>query len=92
LIRSFRDRDTERLYRNRSSIRFGALAKVALRKLDTLDAATSLWRDLGLPGNHLEQLKGNRAGQHSIKINDQWRICFHWEDGDAHDVEITDYH
>ena len=92
VIRNFRDRETEQLYRRRARIRFGAIAKVALRKLDALDAATNLWRDLNLPGHNLEKLKGDRAGQHSIKINDQWRVCFRWKDGDANDVEITDYH
>jgi proteic killer suppression protein len=92
VIQSFRDRDTEQLYRSRLSVRFGTIAKVALRKLDALDAAIDLWRDLGLPGNHLEQLKGSRARQHSIRINDRWRICFRWTNGDAHDVEIADYH
>lgn len=92
MIRSFRDAKTEQLYNRRASVRFRAIAKVALRKLDSLDAATDLWRDLGLPGNHLEKLKGDRAGQYSIKINDQWRVCFRWERGEAHDVEIADYH
>jgi toxin HigB-1 len=92
VIRSFRDRETERLYRDRSSVRFQAIAKVALRKLDALDATTNLWRDLALPGNHLEQLIGNRSGQHSVRINDQWRVCFCWIDGNAEEVEIVDYH
>ncbi|MFZ0887106.1 MAG: type II toxin-antitoxin system RelE/ParE family toxin [Candidatus Binataceae bacterium] len=92
VIRSFGDRAAEQLYKNRASVRFQAIAKVALRKLDALDAATDLWRDLGLPGNHLEKLKGDRAGQHSIKVNDQWRVCFRWKNEDAHDVEIVDYH
>lgn len=74
------------------SIRFKAIEKQALRRLDVLDAAVSL-RSLSLnPGNHLERLKGNRKDQWSIRINDQWRLCFHWEDGDARDVEIVDYH
>jgi toxin HigB-1 len=92
VIRSFGDGDTERLYKNRASIRFQSIAKVALRKLDALDAATDLWRDVGLPGNRLEKLKGPRAGQYSIRINDQWRVCFRWKDGDAHGAEIADYH
>jgi proteic killer suppression protein len=66
--------------------------RLAQRKLVILDAAESL-QDLRLPpGNRLERLSGDRAGQHSIRVNDQWRICFHWRDGDAHDVEIVDYH
>ena len=72
--------------------RFRAIERVALRKFRQLDAAIEL-RDLNSPpGNRLEALKGNRAGQHSIRINDQWRICFVWRDGDAYDVEIVDYH
>lgn len=69
-----------------------SVQKVALRKLIVVDAATSL-QDLRLPpGNRLEKLSGNRSGQHSIRINEQWRICFRWEQGDAFDVEIVDYH
>ena len=68
------------------------MQKAALRKLLVVDAATSL-EDLRLPpGNRLEKLSGNRNGQHSIRINEQWRICFKWEQGDAFDVEIVDYH
>ncbi|HYM12613.1 MAG TPA: type II toxin-antitoxin system RelE/ParE family toxin [Bryobacterales bacterium] len=68
------------------------MARVAKRKLDHLQAACSL-RDLAaVPGNRLEALAGERAGEYSIRVNDQWRICFHWKDGDAHDVEIVDYH
>ena len=66
--------------------------KVAIRKLDMLDAAASLHDLRQPPGNRLEALKGNRAGQHSIRINDQWRICFVWRDDGAEDVEIVDYH
>ena len=63
-----------------------------LRKLVAVDAAEAI-EDLRVPpGNRLEKLKGSRAGQHSIRINDQWRICFRWQDGDAHDVEVVDYH
>jgi toxin HigB-1 len=92
VIRSFQDRDAEALFRDRRSVRFQAIAKTALRKLDALDAAVDLWRDLGLPGNHLEKLKGDRAGQHSIRISDQWRLCFRWDRGDVYEVEIADYH
>ena len=92
MIRSFRCRETEKIFRRRCSRQFQAVARVAKRKLDQLDSATSL-RDLaGLPGNRLEALSGNRAGQHSIRVSDQWRICFRWKDGEAHDVEIVDYH
>jgi proteic killer suppression protein len=93
VIRSFRDKDTERLF-HREPIRklLQAIHRVALRKLVQLDAATTL-DDLRVPpGNRLEKLAGDRVGQHSIRINDQWRICFRWQQGDAHDVEIVDYH
>ncbi len=93
MIRSFRDPETERLFRREGSRRLPpSLQRTALRKLAMLDAAASL-RDLRVPpGNRLERLKGNRRGQHSIRINDQWRLCFVWRDGDAHEVEIADYH
>jgi toxin HigB-1 len=93
VIRSFRGREVERLFRrerNRALPR--ELQRVALRKLVQLDAAESL-RDLRLPpGNHLEALGGQRKGQHSLRVNDQWRVCFVWREGDAHEVEIVDYH
>jgi toxin HigB-1 len=93
MIRSFADKNTERLFFRARVKRFpGKLQRAALRKLTMLDAAESL-DDLRVPpGNHLEKLAGDRAGQHSIRINDQWRICFRWSDGEAHEVEITDYH
>jgi proteic killer suppression protein len=93
VIKSFRDRNAERLFDRRPTRRFGAeVQKVALRKLRMLDAATRL-DDLRVPpGNRLEQLRGDRSGQHSIRINDRWRICFRWHGGDAYDVEIVDYH
>ncbi|HEY6290963.1 MAG TPA: type II toxin-antitoxin system RelE/ParE family toxin [Terriglobia bacterium] len=69
----------------------GAFAKQAIRKLQQIDSATNL-RDLALPGNRLEALHGDRQGKYSIRINDQWRICFQWRQGDAYDVEIVDYH
>jgi len=93
VIRSFKDSHAERLF-NRHSIRklHPELQRLALRKLLVLDAATSL-ADLRVPpSNHLEKLAGDRKGQHSIRINDQWRICFRWLDSDAYDVEIVDYH
>lgn len=93
MIRSFRDKDAERLFR-REPIRKvpPAIQRVALRKLVQLDAATAL-ADLRVPpGNRLERLTGDRAGHYSIRINDQWRVCFRWHQGDAHDVEIVDYH
>jgi proteic killer suppression protein len=93
VIQSFRDRDAERLFARQPVRGLGAnVRRVALRKLRLLDAAVSL-EDLRVPpGNRLEKLKGDRAGQYSIRINDQWGICFLWESGDAHEVEIVDYH
>jgi proteic killer suppression protein len=93
VIRSFRDRDAERLFNREPAKRIGPeVQKIALRKLRMLDAATSL-EDLRVPpANRLEKLKGGREGQHSIRVNKQWRICFRWRSGDAHDVEIVDYH
>jgi toxin HigB-1 len=93
VIKSFRDRNAERLFDRRPTRRFGAeVQNVALRKLRMLDAATRL-DDLRVPpGNRLERLRGDRSGQHSIRINDQWRICFRWDSGDAYDVEIVDYY
>jgi len=92
VIKSFRGSDAGRLYRRERVPRLQEVERVAQRKLRQLDAATEL-RDLAAPpGNRLEALKGDRAGQHSIRINDRWRICFRWEDGDARDVEIVDYH
>jgi proteic killer suppression protein len=92
MITSFKDDETRRLHETGSSARFYGIARVALRKLIQLDAAGQL-ADLRVPpGNHLEALKGKRVGRHSIRINDQWRICFRWEGGDAFEVEICDYH
>ena len=92
MIRSFADRDTERLFRNQPVRRFRAIERPARRKLRLLDAATML-DDLAVPpGNRLEALAGDRAGQHSIRVNRQWRICFRWNSGDAFDVQIVDYH
>jgi proteic killer suppression protein len=93
MIKSFRDKETEMLFLRHFSRRFPpSLHRIAWRKLAILDATERL-DDLRVPpGNHLEKLSGDRAGQHSIRINDQWRICFRWTDGNAYDVEITDYH
>jgi len=92
VIKSFRSAQTERLFRRQPSRKFRAIERSALRKLDLLDAANSLQVLATLPGNRLERLRGDRQGQYSIRINDQWRICFEWRDGDAGQVEITDYH
>ncbi len=92
MIRSFRDKDTEKFASGESVRRFRAFERAAYRKIKYLMAATSL-EDLRVPpGNRLELLSGDRAGQHSIRINDQWRICFVWSDGAAETVEIVDYH
>ena len=92
MIKAFRCKETERLYHRDRIKRFGGIELVARRKLRQIDSATEL-RDLASPpGNRLEALHGDREGQHSIRINDQWRICFVWQDGDAFDVEIVDYH
>ena len=92
MIKSFWSKETEQLHARQRVKRFGAFERVAQRKLRQLDIATDL-RDLGSPpGNRLEALHGDREGQQSIRINDQWRICFIWQDGDAYDVEIVDYH
>ena len=92
MIRSFRARDVERLFDDRDVPRFRSFERAARRRLLLLHRAVSL-QDLRVPpGNRLEELKGDRKGQHSIRINDQWRICFVWRDGDAFDVEIADYH
>lgn len=93
MIRSFADRETERLFARQPGRRLPrGLHRVMLRKLLLLDGAETLTDLQSPPGNRLEKLRGDRAGQHSIRINDQWRICFRWRDGDAHDVEIVDYH
>jgi toxin HigB-1 len=92
VIRSFRDKETERVFRREFSRKLQSIARVAKRKLDQLHAASAL-ADLGvIPGNRLEALGSDRQGQYSIRINDQWRICFRWIDSDAGDVEIVDYH
>lgn len=92
MIRTFRDPRTESLFNDEDVSRFRAIERVARRKLLYLHRARRL-EDLRVPpGNRLEALKGDRKGQHSIRINDQWRICFRWKDGDAFDVEIVDYH
>ncbi len=92
MIKGFADRITEALFQRKPRKRFRPLARVALRKLLILHAASSL-DDLKVPtGNRLEKLKGDRKRQYSIRINHQWRVCFRWKGGDAYDVEIVDYH
>ena len=92
MIRSFADRDTQRLHAGDRVRRLLAIEAAARRKLLVLDAAARLDDLRAPPGNRLEALKGGRAGQYSIRVNGQWRICFRWHDGEAHDVEIVDYH
>lgn len=92
MIRSCKDRDTERLVKREYSKRFFAIEKTARLRLDRLQAATSLEDLAAIPGHRLEKLSGHRAGQYSIRINDQYRICFRWKNGAAEEVEIVDYH
>ena len=93
MIKSFKNRETEKVYALESSRKLpGDIQQVALRKLRMINNARDL-NDLKIPpANRLEKLKGKREGQYSIRINDQWRICFTWRDGDAYELEITDYH
>jgi toxin HigB-1 len=93
MIKSFRDAETEKVFNRRFSKRLpNDIQTAALRKLRMLAAAHDVVDLRSPPGNRLERLSGERAGQHSIRINDQWRVCFVWRDGDAHEVEICDYH
>ncbi len=92
MIQSFADKDTQELFQSETSRRFGAIARVALRKLIQMNRARVL-QDLAIPpGNRLEALKGNLVGYHSIRINDQWRIIFAWNEHGPADVKICDYH
>jgi proteic killer suppression protein len=93
VIQSFKDKETEKIFRRERSRRLpGEIQQVALRKLRMLNNAVTLADLRTPPGNRLEKLKGDRAGQYSIRINDQWRICFEWRDGNAYEVEIVEYH
>jgi proteic killer suppression protein len=92
MIRSFASADTEALFRSRAVTRFRNIERVARRKLLQIRAATELASLRIPPGNQLEALKSDRKGQHSIRINDQWRVCFVWKPDGAHQVEIVDYH
>ncbi len=92
MIKSFCCVETQRLFETGKSKRFGAILKVATRKLTQLEAATTLQFLGSPPGSHLEALKGDRKGQHSIRINNQWRICFIWTNTGPESVEIVDYH
>ncbi len=93
MIKSFKNKETEKIYRQQVSRKYPRdIQQIAIRKLRMINNAKSI-NDLRIPpANRLEKLLGNRKGQHSIRINDQWRVCFTWKAGEAYDVEITDYH
>ena len=92
MIRSFKDRDTRRFFEGHRVPAFQGFADQAARRLTLLDSADALQDLAGLPSNRLEVLRGDRAGQHSIRINSQWRVCFRWDADGPCDVEIVDYH
>jgi proteic killer suppression protein len=93
VIKTFQDEETEKIFRGSFSRKFPrGIQRLAARKLEQIDAATVLDTLRIPPGNHLEALKGDRRGQHSIRINGQWRVCFVWREGNAFNVEIVDYH
>lgn len=92
MIRTFADAETEQVFQHRHSRRYAAIERVALRKLRQIHRVLRVEDLYEPPGNRLERLKGNREGQWSLRINDQFRICFRWRDGDAYEVEIDDYH
>jgi proteic killer suppression protein len=92
MIRSFADKDTEQVFHHRHSRRYATFERIAFRKLRQIHAASTVEELYQPPGNMLEKLRRNRAGQWSLRINDQYRICFRWSNGDAFEVEIVDYH
>jgi proteic killer suppression protein len=92
VIVSFKDEEARKLFETGQSRRYVNVASVACRKLDQIEAATALEDLRSPPGNRLEALRGDRKGQHSIRINDQYRVCFEWKADGAHQVEIADYH
>jgi toxin HigB-1 len=92
VIESFRDKETRTVFETGKSRKFGTVAKSAKQKLDQIDLARTLADLRTPPGNRLEALKGGRAGQYSIRVNDQYRVCFVWQEEGAYDVEIRDYH
>jgi toxin HigB-1 len=91
VIKSFAEKETRKLFETGTSRRWNSIARVAVRKLVQIDSVVTLDELNAPPGNRLEALKGNRAGLHSIRISDQWRICFRWESDGVYDVEIVDY-
>ena len=92
VIKSFRSKDTKALFEGKRVLRFQSFERAAVRKLEMIGDATILADLQAVPGNRLEQLRGDREGQYSIRINQQWRICFVWSEGSANEVEIVDYH
>jgi proteic killer suppression protein len=92
VIKSFCSKDTKALFDGRRVLRFQSIERAAVRKLEMIDGATALADLQAVPGNRLERLRGDREGQHSIRINQQWRVCFVWAEGNANEVEIVDYH
>ncbi len=92
MIKTFKCKNTEKLFDDDDIKKFRSIFRAARLKLEVLNAAVSLNSLIIPPGNRLEQLKGDRKGQHSIRINNQWRVCFMWKDENAYDVEIVDYH
>jgi len=92
MIQSFRDKDTEQLYNRQFVRRFSGIERQAIRRLRILDTSETMQAVAMLPGNRFEALKGDRQGQYSIRINNQWRICFRWGEAGPYDVEIVDYH
>jgi toxin HigB-1 len=92
VIKSFAEKQTRALFETGHSRRWNLIARIGVRKLVQIDSATCLEELNVPPGNRLEALKGDRTGQHSIRINDQWRICFDWKSDGVYDVEIVDYH
>lgn len=92
MIKGFKDKDAEELYNSGHNKKYKKFERIVLRKLDMIASATMLKDLKAPPGNHLEPLYGDRKGQHSIRINDQYRICFIWSDGGADNIEIVDYH
>lgn len=92
MIRSFHCKDTEALYQGKRVRKFESCASQAERRLEILDNAKNISDLMALPSNRFEALVGNRAGQYSIRVNQQWRACFEWKDADAYNVEIVDYH